>query len=130
MKAYLIDPTNRSVTEVDYSGDFREIYRHIDAECFCAVYMAVMDDEGEHDPTKPYDVFVDDEGLINGNPHGWFMLRGYPGLLRGKGLVLSHNDHGESVAPVPTLADIVRMVSFPSEAQARMMIDASRGSVH
>lgn len=122
MNAYLIDPTNRSVTLVQYTGDYQQINVLIGAECFTGVYMAVLDEEGNPDPKKPYDVFVDDEGLINGNPDGWFTLRGYPGLLRGKGLVLSHDAEGESVEPVPTLTEVTRMVGFPTEYQARLMI--------
>lgn len=124
MNAYLIDPNNRTVTLVEYTGDFNEILRGIKADTFTGVYMAVVDDEGKPDPAKPYDVFVDDEGLINGNPHGWFTLRGYGGLLRGLGFVLSHDAEGESISPVPTLAEVARMVGFPTEAQARMMMAA------
>jgi hypothetical protein len=122
MNAYLIDPRNRSVTLVQYSGDYRQIYTHIGATTFTGVYVAVLGDDGEPDPKKPYDVFVDDEGLINGNPDGWFTLRGYPGVLRGRGLVLGHNDEGDSVEPVPTLTEVTRMVGFPSDWQVRMMM--------
>ena len=37
MKAYLIDPEKEEVTEVDYSGDYKDIYRLIDCSTFDVV---------------------------------------------------------------------------------------------
>lgn len=130
MKAYLIDPSNRSVTEVEYTGNYRNINTHLsgegfDVQYFTAVYTAVIKEDGTPDHTKPMDVFVDDEGLINENPFGWFTIKGYGGLLRGKGLVLGHNDEGDSVSPNVTLAEVTKAVGFPSEFQAQMMMLAS-----
>ena len=34
MKAYLINPKKQEVTEVDYSGDYKDIYRLIDCSTF------------------------------------------------------------------------------------------------
>lgn len=129
MKAYLIDPAARTVSEVEYSGDYHQITTYIaggfdDCRLFTAVYSAILKEDGSFDPAKAYDVFVDDEGLINGNPHGWFMLAGYEGLLRGRGLVLGHDGMGESIEPPVTLAELTKAVSFPTEAQVWRMIEA------
>ena len=93
MKAYLIDPNNRKITEVDYTGDFRNIYTHIGAECFDVARF------GETDC-----VFVDDEGLIKGPVYQFFAVQGYPAPLAGKGLVLGTDEEGNSISPSIDLA--------------------------
>lgn len=111
MKALLIDPAFRTITKVDYTGDFRQIYELIDADNFDVVSVAGPDD-------KEVSVFVDGEGLLNNNPHGWFTIEGYAQPLRGRGLVLGTDEYGESVdAPIDTL-DAARMVQFLSEHDA------------
>ena len=54
-KGILINPQDRSITEVEWNGDYKHIQELIDAKCFdvCRV-----------DPNNM--CFVDDEGLING----------------------------------------------------------------
>lgn len=97
MKAILIDTPNHKVIEVDYDGDYRSIYKHIHASVFTTVRIDAVDG-------TDVDVFVDDEGLINGNSHGDFMIEKTPWgptILRGYGLVLGVDEDGNSVdAPV------------------------------
>lgn len=108
MKAILIDTPNHQVIEVEYSGDYKQIYEHIRAEMFEVVVMNVVDDI---DVT----VFVDEEGLINGNPHGFFGLLGINQPLAGYGLVLGCDAMGETV-DAPVDIDWVReRVRFLSE---------------
>lgn len=105
MKAYLIDTPNHEVVEVEYDGDYKSIYKLIRAELFCTV--RINDD---------YDmIFVDDEGLINDNPHGWFVYSGYPQPLRGYGLVLGTDDEGESVEPRISLDELRAKLAFPDD---------------
>jgi hypothetical protein len=101
MKAYLIDPQAKTVTEVHYNGDFHQIYELIEVELFTVV---TIDDIGNA-------VFIDDEGLLN-NPRYFFKLAGYLQPLAGKGLVLGTDDDGESVEPTISLEDVRGMVSF------------------
>ncbi len=102
MKAYLIDPFTQSITEVEYSGDYNQIYSFIDADLFtCA-------DINEFGDT----VFVDDEGLINGKPQEFFLVADYPTPLAGKGLVLGTNQEGESVEPSITLDQLRASVDW------------------
>lgn len=100
MRAYLIDPEHFTIEEVDYNGDFHEIYRMIGADCFDA---ATFNRNGDC-------VFVDDEGLLK--PNYFFLIDGYPQLLAGKGLVLGVNREGESVSPTVTMEDLMQIVSF------------------
>lgn len=109
MKAFLIDTPNKQVVEVEYNGDYKQIYQHIRASMFTTVNL--------HTPDAPEGsstaVFVDDEGLINGNPHGWFTLPDILQPLRGYGLVLGCNEEGASVEPFVTLEQLNHMVRFP-----------------
>lgn len=92
MQAFLIDPENLLIAAVEYSGNYREIYKHIGADCFDA---ARFNDKGDA-------AFIDDNGLLN-NPQWFFQIEGYPQPLAGKGLVLGCDQEGESVAPSVTL---------------------------
>lgn len=99
MRALLINPIEQSVTEVEYTGDFHNIYTHIEADCFDIVRLR------EYNGLR-HDVFVDDNGLIRGpNKLGYFMLDGYPQWLAGKGLILGTNSQGESVGATLPLAE-------------------------
>lgn len=94
MKAILIDTPNHQVTEVEYSGDYKQIYQHIRAQMFEVVIPDVVND-------IEVTVYVDEEGLINDNPHGAFAIAGINQPLVGYGLVLGTDDVGETVeAPV------------------------------
>lgn len=101
MRAYLIDPGAKEVTEVDYNGDYRHIYEHIDATLFDAVPINKFGDV----------VYVDDEGLL-GKRLPLFTLRTYHQELAGKGLVLGTNGEGGSVPPHISLDDLRDMVVF------------------
>lgn len=92
MKAYLIDPNNLSITEVDYDGSLEQIYKLCDYSCFT---VATFNDMGDG-------VYVDDEGLLKPTS-GFFMIDGYNQPLAGKGLVLGVDDQGESIPPSVTL---------------------------
>lgn len=101
MRAYLIDPHEMTVTEVEYSGDYRQIYDHIDCGTFDA---ARFDDNGDT-------AFVDDEGLsVEGQKY--FMIAGYPQPLAGKALILGTDDEGGSISPQVSLARLKKMVRF------------------
>ena len=106
MRAYLIDTPNKQIVEVDYNGDYRTIKEHIRADLFTAVMLEGGDC-----------LFVDDEGLINDNPHGWIKLEGYTQPLRGYGLVLGTDKEGESIEPSATLEELRGMIAFPSDEE-------------
>lgn len=109
MRALLIDTPNKQIVEVDYDGDYKSINKLIHAEIFTVVYL---------DPSvMPDAVFVDDEGLINGNPHGWFKIDTYAQPLRGYGLVLGTDADGDSVSPNLSLDALRARVTFYDDAE-------------
>lgn len=104
MFGYLIDPSTKTVTQVPYNGDYKEISAAIGCEIFDIVRI---DDKNT--------IFVDDEGLINGTSFsvGMFRFDGdHPAELAGRGLVLGIDEEGESVSPTWSIEDISRQVSF------------------
>ena len=99
-KAFLIDPVAQAITEVEFNGDYREIYKLIDASLFTTV--AITEDDA---------IFVDDEGLLQDGQR-FFMVEGYPQPLAGHGLVLGCDDEGETVAPRISLSELKRRISW------------------
>lgn len=108
MKAFLINPTDKTITEVVFTGDYRNIYEHIDADAFTAVTLNQARDV----------VYVDDMGLYR-NEQDFFMIEGYENPLPGKGLVLGTDDEGESTEPTYTNMEwLTGMVEFITGQEA------------
>ena len=101
MQAYLIDPFARTVEPVDYSGDYRDIYKLIGNHCsaFTAVFLWHPGDA----------VFVDDEGLFKKGLLS-FMLKGHLEPLFGRGVVLGADENGDEAPAKITLDDLRRRV--------------------
>lgn len=107
MKAILINPYDQTITQVDYSGDFRDIYKLIEAECFDVANITHGDG-----------IFVDDEGLMNGPTH-FFEHADYHSPLAGKGLILGCNSEGESVDCKTTVEEVKSKVKFSTILEMR-----------
>lgn len=103
MKAYLIDPFEKSINEVEYSGDYKDIYKLIDAQLFDVAYI---DDN--------LAVYVDDEGLFK-NEQAFFQV-GYA-ILAGYGLVLGTDSEGNSISPNIKLKDLVKKIKFVTQEE-------------
>lgn len=101
MRAYLIDPEARTVEAVDYDGDYRTIYKLIDAETFDVARVEANGDG----------LYVDDEGLYREERH-WFIYKGYLQPLVGKALMLGVDGEGDSVPPKTAFEDVKRKVVF------------------
>lgn len=86
MKAILIDPIARKITEVDHNGDYRQIYEYLsdkdnglDVDDFN--YVQIDEYNG---------FFVDGEGLLK-KPRYFFVWRGAPQPYAGRGLLLGQS---------------------------------------
>jgi hypothetical protein len=90
MKGILIDPKNKSITEVEHDDSLQDIYMHTDCDCITTVRIDGRDT-----------IYVDDNGLFR-NPQHFFTFRHYPSPLAGKGLVLGADQAGESISPEHT----------------------------
>jgi hypothetical protein len=111
VKAFLIDPIAKTITEVVHNRGnsgrdaLHDIYMHIGCTCVDAVRM----DDGDT-------IYVDDEGLLKQpNPNSFWAL---PELYAeqacwtGKGLVLGSDGQGDTIEPKVTLDELKRMVRF------------------
>lgn len=108
MRAILIDPFTRSITEVEYSGDYHDIYKLIDCDTFT---IAPITHRGDG-------IFVDDEGLFKPD-QAFFKHDGYPQPLAGCGLIMGCDEEGETVEPTISLADTIAAVRFMSLEEIR-----------
>ena len=64
MRAILIDPFAKEITEVDYDGDYKKIYDLIDCKTFDVVNV----------PSGNDGIYIDDEGLY-APKQAWFTYR-------------------------------------------------------
>ena len=112
MKAYLINSETKTITPVDYNGDYKTIYTHIGCDLFDIVYA----ESGGH----RISVFVDDEGLLN-NPQHFFLLDGWADPLAGNGLVLGDADEEGETLAAPDDLDLSPTITFLSLQQVRDM---------
>lgn len=106
MRAILIDPFNREISEVEFNGDFHEIYKLIDCDTFTVATINHRQDG----------IFIDDDGLFKPD-QAFFWHRGYPQPLAGKGLILGCDKFGESVEPTTTLDEVKAATQFLNHAQ-------------
>ena len=104
MKAILINPFDKTVTEVQLTSDFRDIQKAIKAEWFTTVRISRRD----------Y-IYVDDEGLLKDlSTQAFFIHTNYPQPLAGIGCVLGCDEEGESMDTTLTLEQVKRAVVFQS----------------
>lgn len=105
MKAFKIDVTNKTVTEVevDENNVLRDLYNHIGCEM---VEIACRIDEDN-------EIYVDEEGLLKPPPFLAFEYKGAHQPFAGNGLVLGYNDEtGESKATTLKIEDVIKNVTF------------------
>jgi hypothetical protein len=104
MQAYLIDPYEKSITTVSYSGHFEDINRLIGSRVFDLVHL-----NGHGD-----DAYVDDEGLLRGDlsQERFIKFASYPEPIVGKALVLGSTEDGESAEPKMSHEELSNDVQF------------------
>jgi hypothetical protein len=107
MKGLLIDPIKRTITQVEHSGDYRQIYELLsDPENGLAV-----DDFNIVQLDRINTVYVDGEGLLK-DPRHFFLLKGYAQPLAGRGLVIGCDHLGDSISTTLTAAALSRIVTY------------------
>jgi hypothetical protein len=104
MRGILIDPFAEKVQVVEVSSDFRDIYRHIQADCFTIVRLTARNEREET-------LYVDDNGLYVENQR-FFIWHEYPQPLAGRGLILGTDMEGETVSSEMKIEEAVRKISW------------------
>jgi hypothetical protein len=103
MRAVLIDPEARTVTDVDTDGSLDSIRT--------AIGCAYIEGHNLRDGSSDI-LYVDEEALIHHNPTIPYPFRLDYRLWYGKGLVLGVTGDGEPCPPQLTANDIRRRVRF------------------
>jgi hypothetical protein len=103
MKGILINPFDETIKEVEYTGDFREIYDLVDCRTFDC---AMVDSEN--------DMYIDDEGLLVDDQRYFRMLE-LGANYAGKALILSHDEEGESVGTTLTKEKVKAIIEWLPE---------------
>ena len=101
MKAILINPYDATIKTTEYTGDYREIYDLIGCRSFDCVRIY-----------ETQDMYIDDEGLLMDNQR-YFTMNDR--VYAGKGLLLSHNDEGETTGTNLDLQMVEDMVEWLPE---------------
>lgn len=120
-KTILIDPFTKTVSEVEYSGQYQHIYDLLQCDCYDA---ARINRDGDA-------IFVDDEGLFK-EEQAYFWHEDYPQPLAGRGLLLGcRATDGETIAPTTTLDEVRDKVQFgqPVRMNGRMVWLAEDGAL-
>lgn len=118
MKAFLIDPYTKTISEVEHDGNYKSIYPLISTgphqvETFS---VATLEDGDA--------IFVDDEGFLGDMDELEFFCVYNEGrhsgvrhiCLGGKGLVLGSDSEGDSCAPKITLRELLQRVRWLDHA--------------
>ena len=101
MRVILINTFDETVKEAVYGGDYREIYNLIDCRTFDVVSLSNADD-----------LYVDDEGLLK-DENRYFSWSGRN--FAGMGLIMGHDDEGETIETTYDLQEVVDRVEFLPE---------------
>jgi hypothetical protein len=113
MKAYLINSATKTIEQIDYSGDYHDIYKLCNYDIFTVVTLT-----GDGDG-----VFVDDEGLLKEDQDFFYVTHENGDLskyvmLAGRGLVLGCNDDGDSVEPKMTIEQLRSRIHWANPIEA------------
>lgn len=103
MKAYLIDPFARTITEVGTTGKLQSIYDLTHTDTITTVGLG-------HGRTQDV-IYLDDEGLYVEDQR-FFMLEGYGQPLAGRGLVLGTDQEGDSTSPSLSLSQVKGLITW------------------
>lgn len=106
MRAILIDAEAKSISEVEYDGDWKKIKEFLGCDLFTVVELDYHADDSSET------LFVDDEGLLN-EPKHFFVWKGYDQPLPGRGLIVGCDPNGDSIATSFSLEYVEKRVSFP-----------------
>ncbi|GAB2549687.1 DUF3846 domain-containing protein [Spirosoma aerophilum] len=100
MKAFLIDPTSQTITEVEQNG-LEDLYKLIGCDTVCAVPLAAGDA-----------IYLDDNGLYVDSPMPSFSYQGYSQPLTGKGVVVGCDEEGDDIEPNHSLTQLERRITW------------------
>lgn len=109
MRAIFIDPSTSEIKEVEYSGNFEDIYTILGVSTF---EVQQIDEKN--------DIYCDEEGLLKPISYGFQYGDNQP--LVGKGLIIGQGDEGESVGATISLNDVKKNIIMFNDKNWRARI--------
>lgn len=106
MKALLIDPATKTVTEIEIEKGIKAIQKAIGNECTTFSCPITLDNEDTF--------YADDEGLFH-DITGGTMMKNWSYPIVGKIVVLGTNDKGESVDVKTKAEDLAKLIIWQSK---------------
>jgi hypothetical protein len=103
MRGILINPFDKTIKQVEYDGDYRNIYKLLSDPPTVDTFTAV--NIGERNS-----IWLDDEGLFQENQR-YFKYNGL-GPYAGKGLILAANAGGDSVETKLPISEVQKLVEW------------------
>lgn len=104
MKAYLINPKEQTITEVDYNGDFQSIYPLLGPKVTTFDVVPLLGGDG---------LYVDDEGLWKEEQIPFSIIRnGFLIEIVNNALLLGCDEEGETVAPTMSIEQLKTLVMW------------------
>jgi hypothetical protein len=102
MKAIVIDPYKREITEVETDGSNASMYAHLQCDMFQIVYLRKEDS-----------LYVDEEFLINGSilDLAWFSMPDFhQDPIGSRGIIFGTDQEGRNISPLMTLDEVRKAV--------------------
>lgn len=115
MRGILIDPFTQTISQVDYNGDYHEIYRLLSDPVSVDTFTAI--NIGERNT-----IWLDDNGLYQKDQQ-YFKYFGIDQPLAGKGLILATNNSGNSVETKLPIAEVQRNVAWATNVRFVGMVN-------
>jgi len=113
MRAFLIEPKNKSITEIETDGELDDLYKLIDCHL---IDVVILNDEEDV-------LYLDDEGLSR-SPNSYFKLSLAPNPFAGRAVVLGTDMDGGPISPkTATLESLEASVTFISGETAVVMAE-------
>ena len=113
LRAILIDPFLRVISEVSVNGDLQSIYDILDIRTLAIVNI---------DNTNS--LYIDDEGLLKDH-NSLFEIASYPQPLAGRGLVVAHYEEGETVETTLDIDQIRSMIGWVDHLTPEEVLEAN-----
>jgi hypothetical protein len=115
MRAILIDPTTKTVTEIEHEGVYRAIVQTLGIRYIEMVRLGL-----------DHHMYVDEEGLlVDSHPHGYFKFPTTQ-VYAGKALIFREEPDGEEAPasiPVEHVRRIVQFIDAPTDEEIEPRVD-------
>lgn len=114
MKAILINPFDETITEVDFIGDYRSIYKLIDCSTFDVMELP-----------RNGALYVDDEGLFT-ERQAFFYWEGAHQPIANKALILGTDEYGSNLPSPFTVEEVKAAVTFGHPFELEFLAQQAR----